>query len=56
MSFVKTSWLMLFRELIDIYCESHTKHVNTACGENTEPLNFTAGHTCGYYFASKWLN
>jgi len=30
---------MLYREIIVIYSEIHTKHVNTACGQNTELLN-----------------
>jgi hypothetical protein len=27
---------MLFREIIAVYCEDHTEHTNTLCGQNTE--------------------
>jgi hypothetical protein len=26
------SWLTLFREIIAVYCENHTKHINTLVG------------------------
>jgi hypothetical protein len=34
---------MLFRETIDVYCENHTEHINTLCGQNAEFLNVRAG-------------
>jgi hypothetical protein len=37
---------MLFREAIPIYCENHTKHINTLCGQNAEFMYVKAGHTC----------
>jgi hypothetical protein len=30
---------MLFRELIAVYCENHTEHINTLCGQNAEFCN-----------------
>jgi len=30
---------MLYRELITVCSEIHTKHVNTLCGQNVELLN-----------------
>jgi hypothetical protein len=24
---------MLFREIIAVYCENHTEHINTLCGQ-----------------------
>jgi hypothetical protein len=27
---------MLFREIIAVYCENHTEHINTLCGQNVE--------------------
>jgi hypothetical protein len=30
---------MLYREIIAVYCEIHTKHINTLCGVNVELLN-----------------
>jgi hypothetical protein len=30
---------MLYREIIAVYSEIHTKHINTVCGQNVELLN-----------------
>jgi hypothetical protein len=30
---------MLYREIIAVCCEIHTKHINTLCGQNGELLN-----------------
>ena len=30
---------MLYREIIDVCSEIHTKHTNTLCGQNVELLN-----------------
>jgi hypothetical protein len=27
---------MLFGETVAVYCENHTEHTDTLCGENTE--------------------
>jgi hypothetical protein len=42
--------LMLFRETVAVYCENHTVHTNTLCGQNAEFLNVEAGGTfcCRY--------
>ena len=37
--FIKTSQLMLYREIITVCCEIHTKHINTVCGQNVELVN-----------------
>ena len=29
---------MLYREIIAVYYEIHTKHINTLCGQNVELL------------------
>jgi len=39
---VKTNLLVLCREIIRIYCESHKKHKNTLCGQNADFLHATA--------------
>jgi len=36
---IKTSQLMLYREIIAVCSQIHTKHINTLCGENVELLN-----------------
>jgi hypothetical protein len=35
-SATETNRLMLFGETIAVYCENHTEHINTLCGQNTE--------------------
>jgi hypothetical protein len=39
---------MLVREIIAVYCENHTEHINTLCGQNAEFLNVEEGGTYGY--------
>jgi hypothetical protein len=39
----KISWLTLFREIIAVYTENHTKSINTLYGQNAEFLNLKAG-------------
>ena len=36
---IKTSQLMLCREIIAVCSQMHTKHINTLCGQNVELLN-----------------
>jgi len=36
MSVKKLSQLMLYREIIAVCSEIHTKHTNTLCGQNVE--------------------
>jgi len=38
-SVIQTSQLMLYREIIAVCSEIHTKHINTVCGQNVELLN-----------------
>jgi hypothetical protein len=38
-SVIKTSQLMLYREILAVCSQIHTKHTNTLCGQNTELLN-----------------
>jgi len=37
---------MLHREIIAVYSQIHTKHINTPCGQNVELVN---GKPCGTY-------
>jgi hypothetical protein len=46
-------WLMLFRGIIAVYSENHTKHTNTLCGQNTELLSVKEGGVYSYHCASK---
>jgi translation initiation factor IF-1 len=34
---------MPFRETVAVYCENHTEHTNTLCGQNAEYVNVRAG-------------
>ena len=36
---IKTSQLMLYREIMAVCSQIHTKHINTLCGQNEELLN-----------------
>ena len=36
---IKTSQLMLYREIMAVCSEIHTKPINTVCGQNVELLN-----------------
>ena len=38
-SVIKTSQLMLYREIMAVCSEIHTKHINMMCGQNVELLN-----------------
>jgi len=46
MSVIQTSQLMLYREIIAVFSQIHTKHINTLCGQNVELLNVKL---CGTY-------
>jgi len=38
-SVIKTSQLILCREIIAAFSQIHTKHINTLCGQNVELLH-----------------
>jgi hypothetical protein len=38
----KTNRLILLREIIAVYYENHTEHINTLCGQNVDFLNLKA--------------
>jgi hypothetical protein len=39
---------MLFKKIIAVYSENHTKPINTLCGQSAELLNVKAGGTYTY--------
>jgi hypothetical protein len=47
------SQLMLYREIIAVCSEIHTKHINTLCGQNVELLNVKLGGTYSNHWALK---
>jgi hypothetical protein len=50
-SVIKTSQLMLYREIIAVCSEIHIKHINTLCGQNVEFFYFKPGGT----YSNHWL-
>ena len=44
---------MLYREIITVFSEIHTKHINTRCGQNVELLNVKPGGTYNNHCAVK---
>jgi hypothetical protein len=43
--------LLLFRERVSVYCENHTGHTNTLCGQNAEFYYVKAGGTYSNHWA-----
>jgi hypothetical protein len=41
-SIAKISFLMLFKDMITVYCENGTKHINTLCDHSADFLNIKA--------------
>ena len=46
---------MLFREIIAVCSQIHTKHINTLCGQNVESLNVKPGGTYNNHCESEVL-
>jgi hypothetical protein len=44
---------MLFREIIAVYSETHTKYINALFGQNAELLIVKTGGTYGYHWTLK---
>ena len=44
---------MLYREIIAVFSQIHTKHVNTLCGQNVELLNVKLVGTHSDHWALK---
>ena len=41
---IKSSQLILYRDIMAVCSEIHTKHINTVCGQNVELLNVLVVH------------
>jgi hypothetical protein len=52
-SITKTSWSILFKEIIAIYSGNYTKPINTFCGQKGELLIIKSGGTYSYHWASQ---
>jgi hypothetical protein len=44
---------MLYREIIAVCSEIHTKHINTLCGQNVKFVNVKPGGTYSNHWALK---
>jgi len=42
---------MLYREIIAVCSEIHTKHINILCGQNAEFVNVRPGGKCSNHWA-----
>ena len=42
---------MLYREIIAVCSQTHTKHINTLCGQNVELLNVNLGSIYSNHWA-----
>jgi len=47
---------MLYREIIAVCSEIHTKHINTLCGQNVEFVNVKPGGTYSDHWAEFYIN
>jgi hypothetical protein len=47
---------MLFREIIAVYCENHTEHTNTLCGQNAEFSSYFTGNTLRLRYKAQPVN
>ena len=47
---------MLYREIIAVCSQIHTKHINTLCGQNVEYINVKAGGVYSYHFGFNGSN
>jgi hypothetical protein len=52
----KPNRLMLFREIIAVYCENNTEHISTLCGQNVEFFYNTASGKYTYHCSLKGQN
>ena len=46
---------MLYSEIIAVFSQIHTKHINTLCGQNVEFVNVKPGDTFSDHWALKGL-
>jgi hypothetical protein len=51
MIYTEINWLMLFKEIIAVYCENHMKHTNAIYGKNAEFYDVKAGGACSHILA-----
>jgi hypothetical protein len=47
---------MLFSEIIAVYCENHTEHTDTLCGQNAEFSPYLIGNTLRLRYKAQPVN
>jgi hypothetical protein len=55
-SATKPNRLMLCREIIAVYCENHTEHINTLCEQNAEFSSCLTGNTLRLRYKAQPVN
>jgi len=56
LSATNTFYLILFGEIIAVYCDTNTKLVTTICGQNAQIWNVKVGGTYSYHLVLKgWI-
>jgi hypothetical protein len=55
-SATKPNRLILFKEIIAVYCENHTEHINTLCGQNAEFSYYLTGNTLRLRYKDQPVN
>ena len=51
---IKTSQLLLYREIIAVCSEIHTEHINTLCGQHVELLSVIEHKICVLIFSTSF--
>jgi hypothetical protein len=52
----KPNRLMPFREIIAVYCENRTEHINTLCGQNAEFSSYLTGNILRLHYKAQPVN
>jgi hypothetical protein len=47
---------MLFSEIMAVYCENHTEHINTLCGQNAVHINLVRTSQETHYVSATKTN
>jgi hypothetical protein len=47
---------MMLREAVAVYCENHTEHTDTLCGQNAEFSSYLTGNTLRLRYKAQPVN
>ena len=54
LGYIEGSELMMYREIMAVCSEIHTKHINTVCGQNVEFLKVLGGIYSDHWTSNCW--